>query len=303
MAKPSPNIRRGYLFAFLAAISGGAIPTFSKLSLAFNGPLQVSGYSFLLSGLFLLPLRPKELPNSKSIKYVAFFGLLGAAIAPVVYQIGIDATTAVNTALLSNGETLFTTLIAFVAFGERLARKQLARGILVVIGIVIVSTNLDLAGVQFFEGLAGNLLILASMFFWSIENNLIISSTRRFGPILVSKFRNIIGGAVVVVIISALGLYLVVSVESIGYLALLALAYAGTSYLAIAALGEIGAIRAILVFSTTSIFGAVFALLILREQITLVQLVGGAFILIGVYTLQRAERKLSVTPTAGEDFS
>jgi drug/metabolite transporter (DMT)-like permease len=292
LASAQPNVRRGYLYAFLAAVCGGAIPTLSKFSLADNGPVQVSALGFLLSGLVLVPLRPREVPDSRSIKYLAFFGLLGAAAAPVLYQTGLDATTAVNASLLSNGEALFTTLIAFAAFGERLPRKQMARGLLIVAGIVLVSTNLDLSGVQFFQGLVGNLLVLGAMFLWSVENNLIVSSTRRFGPALVTKFRAIIGGSVVLAVLLSLGLSVNLQPQGVAYVVLLALSLAGSSYLVIGALGDIGAIRAILVFSTSTIFGAVFALLFLGEQITPVQLAGGALILAGVYTLQRAERMI-----------
>lgn len=299
MVQTPSRIRRGYLYAFLAAVCGGATPTLSKFSLVENGPIQVSAISFILSGLMLLLVKPKEVPDRKSLKFVVFFGLLGAALGPVLYQTGLNATTAVNASLLSNGEALFTTLIAFAVFGERLPGKQLARGLLIVVGIALVTTNLDLAGVQFYQGLEGNLLILGSMFIWSIENNLIISPTQRFGPALITKFRNLIGGGVVIVAMGALGLGLSLSLGWLVYMILLSLALAGTSYLAISALGDIGAIRAILVFSTSTIFGAIFALVFLREQITLVQLTGGALIMFGVYLLQRAERRIPVALSSG----
>ncbi|MDA4127360.1 MAG: DMT family transporter [Thaumarchaeota archaeon] len=295
----SARVRRGYLYAFLAAICGGATPTLGKFSLVENGPVQVSAIAFILSGLMLVLVKPKEVPDRKSLKFVVFFGLIGAALGPVLYQTGLNATTAVNASLLSNGEALFTTLIAFAVFGERLPGKQLARGLLIVVGIALVTTNLDLAGVQFYQGLEGNLLILGSMFIWSIENNLIISPTQRFGPALITKFRNLIGGGVVIVAMGALGLGLSLSLTWLVYMILLSLALAGTSYLAISALCDIGAIRAILVFSTSTIFGAVFALVFLREQITAVQLTGGALIMLGVYLLQRAERRLPIATSSG----
>lgn len=302
MSKTPARVNRGYAYAFVAALCGGAIPTLSKLALQHYGPVQVSGFSFFLSGLMLIPLNPRDFPNSRNLKYVAFFGLLGAAIAPLLYQTGIDNTTAVNASLLSNGEALFTVLIAFAAFGERLSRKQLGTGLLILAGIVIVSTNLDLTGVQFLNGLLGNLLVLGAMVFWSLENNLIISATRRFGPVFISKYRGIIGGGGVTVAVAVLGIPTGFSGSGLLYVVLLALALASTSYLAIAALGEIGAIRAILVFSTSTIFGAIFALVVLREPITYVQVAGGAIILLGVFLLQRAERKIGVAPPDAEGF-
>ncbi|HYC26630.1 MAG TPA: DMT family transporter [Nitrososphaerales archaeon] len=281
---------RGYLYAFLAAICGGAIPTLSKLTLTQAGPLQVAGPSFLLSGLMLLPFNVRELPGPRSLKYVVFFGVIGAALGPAIYQFGLSETTAVNVSLLSNGEVLFTAVMAFAFLGERLGRRQLAMGLLIVAGIIVVSTNLDLSGVQFATGLEGNLLVLGATLCWSVENNLLISATRRFGALLVTKYRNIIGGAIVVATVLVLGEGLGYTSTGVFYLILLALSLASTSYLAILSLGALGAIRAILVFSTNTVFGAVFALLILGEQITAYQLLGGALILVGVYSLQRSER-------------
>ncbi|MDA4124907.1 MAG: DMT family transporter [Thaumarchaeota archaeon] len=287
----SREVRRGYLYAFLAAVCGGVIPTSSKLLLAVASPAAIASWGFLLSGLVLVPYRPKALPGRKSLPYVVLFGVLGGALGPVLYQYGLSSSTAVNASLLSNGEVLFTALIAFGLFGERLSRKQLGFGMFIVAGIVAVSTNLELSGIQFFQGLLGNLLILASTLAWSAENNLIVSATQRFGPGLITKFRNMIGGALVLLVAASLGVQ--VGVPSSGWVPLAALAFAlaGTSFLAIAALGKIGAVRTILVFSTTSVFGAVFALVFLGEQITPVQLSGGAVILIGVYLFQRNERK------------
>jgi drug/metabolite transporter (DMT)-like permease len=295
------RIRRGYLYAFLAAVCSGATPTLSKLSLASNGPIQVSGIAFILSGLVLFPIKPKEVPTKRSLKFVVFFGLLGAAIAPLIYQVGLNATTAVNTSLLSNAEALFTTLIAFAIFGERLPGRQMARGLLIVAGIALVSTNLDLTGVQFYQGLEGNLLIVTSMFIWSVENSLIISPTQRFGAALITKYRNIIGGGALLVIMLAVGLSLNLSLPWLTYVFLLGLSLGATSYLAISALGDIGAIRFILVFSTSTIFGAAFALVFLKEQITLVQLTGGALIMVGVYFLQRAERRVPAVPSHAQN--
>jgi drug/metabolite transporter (DMT)-like permease len=287
------DVRRGYLYALLAAVCGGAIPASSKIVLAVATPAAVSAWGFLISGLILVPYKPKAHPGRKSLPSVVFFGLLGAALGPVLYQYGLSSTTAVNAALLSNGEVLFTALIAFGVFGERLSRRQLGFGMLIIAGIVAVSTNLELSGIQFLEGLVGNLLILASTLAWSVENNLIVNATQRFGAGLITKFRNIIGGAFVAVIAASLEIRLGVPPEAWIPLVILAFSLAGPSFFAIAALGKIGAVRTILVFSTTSVFGALFALVFLGEQITAVQLSGGAAIMVGVYLFQRNERKLT----------
>jgi drug/metabolite transporter (DMT)-like permease len=286
---------RGYLYAFLAAVCSGAIPTLSKVLLPQTGPVALSGLAFFISAAFLIPIPPSALPGRKSLPYVVLFGMLGALIAPVIYQMGLEQTTVVNASLLANGEILFTSLLAFTFFGERLTTSQLGRGLLIVAGIVIVSTNLELASVQFLSGLEGNLLILASTLGWSVENNLLVSATRRFGTPFITKYRNLIGGGILMVVVLAAGIR--VSLTSWEWLLLVVLAalMGGASFLIIAAFREIGAIRTILVYSSSTIFGAVFALVFLREQITVVQVVGGILILVGVYAFQRTKR---MTPNA-----
>jgi drug/metabolite transporter (DMT)-like permease len=51
-----------------------------------------------------------------------------------------------------------------------------------------------------------------------------------------------------------------------------------------------GAVRTLLVFSTTSVFGSVFALVFLGEELTPVQVLGGVFVLLGIYLIQRSDR-------------
>jgi drug/metabolite transporter (DMT)-like permease len=286
--------QRGYLYAFLAAILGGMFPTLSKVLLATTGPVVISGLGFFLSGLILIPYQPRVVPRKGNVVLIVAIALVGAAVAPIMYQYGVLLSTAVNASLLSNGEVFFTSIIAFMVFGERLKRVQLFEGLLVLAGIVVISTNLDLTGSQFLQGLTGNVLLIGSTLFWSVENNLSRIASQKWGPWFVTKYRNIIGGGVVLAAVAVLSIDVNVPQSALLPLALMVGGVAATSVLAIAALGRIGAVRTLLVFSTTSIFGAVYALVFLGEQISIVQIGGAAVILTGIYLIQRSER--SSTP-------
>jgi len=76
-------------------------------------------------------------------------------------------------------------------------------------------------------------------------------------------------------------------------LVLLAVAIAAATALFIAAIKRLGAIRMLLVWSTSTVFGALFAFIFLGEQITAGQLAGGALILLGVYLFRRSEERMS----------
>ncbi len=285
---------RGYLYALLGATCSGSVPTLTKILLEKNDPVAITSLGFVLSGFILLLYRPSLKPAKGSLRYLAFFGLVGAAGAPLMYTVGLNQTTAVNASLLANGEVLFTTMIAFSVFGERLSREQGSRGLLIVAGIIIVSTNLDLAHVQLLQGFVGSMLVLGSTVGWAVENNLIVIATKRFDVYGIGKFRNLIGGAAMlaVMLVAKIGFDLDLLNGSV--LVLLALALSGGTYLFIAAIKRLGAIRMLLVWSMSTIFGALFALVFLGEQITLVQLAGGACILLGVYLFRRSERPMFV---------
>lgn len=284
---------KGYMYALLGAVSGGAVTTLTKLLLANNGPIPIIGLAYPLSGVLLIFYRPRVKPARASVPYLLFLGLVGAAISPLMYTYGLSQTTAVNAALLANGEVLFTTLIAFSVFGERLGRAQALRGLLIVAGIVVVSTDLDLAHLSFLQGIVGNMLVLGSTVGWGVENNLIALATKRFDVSSLSKFRNLIGGAAVLSFVVVGGYTFDFGAFDDAVLLLLALALGGGTVLFIAAIKRLGAIRMLLVWSTSTVFGAIFALVFLGEQITIGQVAGGALILVGVYLFRKSERQLA----------
>ena len=280
---------RGYIYAIMGSVCAGSMVTLTKLLLADMQVGVVAGLPYLLSGFILLLYKPRMKPSKGSFGYLLFFGLIGAALAPLMYAVGLDETTAVNAALLGNAEVLFTIVLAYFVLGERLSRAQAVRGMLIVAGLVVISTNLELTGLAFLTGLAGNLLVLGSTLAWAVENNLIVIATRRFDPAMLTKFRNLIGGAAMMVVVLAAGLSLSFTGSDTVLLVLLALATSSATYLFIAATKKLGATKMLLVWSSYTVFGAFFAYVFLGEQITLAQLSGAALVLLGVHLLHRKE--------------
>lgn len=285
---------KGYLYALVGSICGGAQPTIVKFLLGSNDPVSITGLSFVLSGLMLVFYQPRVKPARGSIPYIVMFGLVGALVAPLAFIIGLSETTAVNASLLANGEILFTTIIAYLVFGERMSRAQATRGLLILAGIVVVSTDLDLAHVEFAQGLVGNVLILGSTLGWAVENNLIAVATRKFDVSSLSKFRNLLGGLVLSSFALVAGIPFGFTPFDTSALILLAVCVSVATFMFMAALKRLGAIRMLLVWSTSTVFGAAFALVFLGEQITPAQLAGGVMILLGVYLFRRSERPMYV---------
>lgn len=291
----STETTRGYLYAVVAAVCGGSLTVLIKILLEKNGPIPITGLSFFISGLMLLSYQPRLKPAKQSVPYLLFLGLVGAALSPLMYTYGLNQTTAVNAALLANGEVLFTTVIAYSVFGERLHRAQALRGLLIVAGLIVVSTDLDITHISFLQGIVGNMLVLGSTVGWAMENNLLAVATKRFDVASLSKFRNLIGGMVVMAVVIFGGYTFDFSYYDDFILLLLSAALTGATGLFIAAIKRLGAIRMLLVWSTSTVFGAVFAFVFLGEQITVGQLLGGGCILLGVYLFRRSEQSMPVS--------
>src|SRR3989475_11168688 len=181
-------------------------------------------------------------------------GLLGAALAPALYMYGLNQPSATSAALHTSAEVLLTAVLAFLVFKERLKRKQQLESILVVAGIVVVSTDLDFSSVQLLHGLAGNLLILGSGIVWALDNNLSRITSQRFGPIFVSKFRNIFGGGLLLGFLVATSASLAVPASVLPLLLLYAADVALATLTFTAALVRIGAGPALLLFLPTANF-------------------------------------------------
>ena len=271
-------------------MTAGLLPVLSKLLLVTTKPVTAAAVTFLVAGLILLPIKPGERPGRTSAPWMLATGLLGAALAPSLYLFGVSQTSAVNASLLVNAEVFFTGMIAYVVFKERLKREQLLESVLVIAGIMIVATSLSPTTVQLAAGLTGNLLILGSSAVWAIDNNLSRITSQKFGPIFVSKFRNIFGGGLLLaflLLVSSVS----VTLGAIPFLVAFAIDIALSTLTFMAALIRIGAVRTLIVFSTTSIFGSLFSVVGLGEGITLVQAGGGALIILGVFLIQRSEGK------------
>jgi drug/metabolite transporter (DMT)-like permease len=114
--------------------------------------------------------------------------ICGAVIAPSLFFFGLSNTSASDSSILVNGEVLFSILLAMIFFNEKLIKREIIAVILVLFGIVILTTNMQFSN-SFLELNIGNILIVGSTLFWALDNNIskIISKTIHIPKIIVLK--------------------------------------------------------------------------------------------------------------------
>src|SRR5262245_58094801 len=102
----SQKIIFGYGSAIVSAALFGSVSTAAKPLLSSISPILLSSLVYLIAGLTFTPIASKTVKKAISKKYywlVIVTGIIGAAIAPVLFFEGLKLTTAGDTSLLANG--------------------------------------------------------------------------------------------------------------------------------------------------------------------------------------------------------
>ncbi len=295
----------GYVGAVASAVLFGVSSTLNKIALENVNPLLIAGMIYFIGGILLFgvhlsPLHRKilslfETPtetetkiSKKDYEILAFVILCGSVIAPLMLLHGLNETTAINASLLLNTESLFTVLFAFAFLKERGAKKDYLGIFLLLIGVVFITTNSEFQRLTLTAQITGNLLIVGACLFWGIDNNLSKFLSKKRDIVMVTGLKCFIGGGILLLMSLLLKVSLDVPITSIPYLLSVgAFSIALSILLFLFALREIGTMQTGVIFSTSSLFGAVFAFVILREAFSLTQFLAGLTMLLGVYVLYR----------------
>jgi len=295
----------GYVGAVSAAVLFGLSSTFNKIALAEVHPLIVAGLIYFIAGVFLFLVRLSPLHGrilalfetptktepamvSKDYRVLGLITIFGAVVAPFLFIYGLSQTTAVNASLLLNLESLFTVFMAFIFFKERGAKKDYLGVFLLIIGAIFITTKGEFQSLMLVQGIIGNLFIVSACLFWGIDNNLskLLSKKRDLPHVVALKCLG--GGAILLLSGALLGVNFRVTPVSLLYLFSVGAFSIGFSIvLFVFALREIGSMRTGVIYSTSSFFGAVLAFVVLKELFTVIQLIAGLVMFVGVYVLYR----------------
>jgi drug/metabolite transporter (DMT)-like permease len=315
------NKHIGYVSAIIAAMLFGSVSTITKPVLEDLNALSVSSLTYIIAGLSLIPFLKFSFTNSnsnsnsnntlentnntsnkkrkwtdnnrKSYFLLLLTSLCGAVIAPTLFFYGLSETSASDSSILINGEVLFSILFAIVFFNEILIRREIIALILVLVGIVILTTNMQFlsSSNSFVEFNIGNILIVGSTLFWALDNNIskILSKTIHIPKIIVLK--TLIGGSllfILTIIVFGIAEFDVVDIIHVPYLVFAgSMGFGASLFFFLHSLKRIGTIKTILLFSTSSIFGMIFAKVFLNENITIYQIIAVGVILGGLYLIKR----------------
>jgi drug/metabolite transporter (DMT)-like permease len=256
--------RRAIAFALLSAALFGASTPLAKVLLGSTSPLLLAGLLYLGAGVGLgawLAVRRGFRPIAGAdLPWLAGAIVAGGIVGPALLMFGLVRTDGATTSLLLNLESVFTAIIAWVAFRENVDRRVFAGMAAIVAGGVILSFETMPASQSF----NGQILISAACLAWALDNNL----TRRISggdAATLACIKGLVAGLVNLALALAQGAYLPAPglLAAAGVVGLLG--YGVSLALFIVALRDLGTARTAAYFSVAPFFGAGLALLLLAH--------------------------------------
>jgi drug/metabolite transporter (DMT)-like permease len=301
----------GYVFAILAALMFGSVSTVAKPVVSSVHPLLLSSLVYLITAIVLAPVayRRKDQratttggKKGKRRDYllVIAIAITGGVFAPSLYFAGLQQTSASDATLLANGEIIFTIAIAMAFFKERLRPLGYLAVLLVLLGVIIITTNLHFASSALFsqETYYGNVLVLGSTLFWAIDNNISKLVAKRMDNVAkVAYLKGAIGGGILLLAVALFNIPIgeIRQNQMVPILLLGIVGFGGSLYFFLEGLKRIGAVRAILLLSLSSVFGLVFAAIFMGEHVSAYQMIAAAIMLSGIYIINRKESSIIAT--------
>ena len=282
--------RHAVVLALLSAALFGLSTPAAKVLLGTIDPTVLAGLLYCGAGLGVAVVRrvgwfasaqagrSEAALGRSDVPYLAGAIVAGGVAGPVLLMSGLQRTDASAASLLLTLEGVATALMAWFIFHENFDRR-IALGMACLVGGAVV---LSWTGQPELSGLLGPLAIVGACVAWGLDNNL----TRKVSladPLQVVELKGLIAGPV------NLGLGLVAGGQlpglSVASLAGLVgfVGYGVSLVLFVYALRHLGTARTGAYFSTAPFLGAIAALVLLREPLTVQLIAAGLLMAIGVW--------------------
>jgi drug/metabolite transporter (DMT)-like permease len=272
---------------FLAALVGGGVGVFSKLSLAEIPPLPFTLLRFVLAICTLLPFIFK-LRRPQNFKKLVLVSLLATANV-TLFVFGVERTTATSAQILYAAVPLIAVIFSYFFLKEALHARKLLGVLIGFIGIiVIILVPLFKQGKVSHGDLVGNLIILVAVCAFALYSVLSKQFQEEYSPFELTIFFILTTLAVQILLVpvSFAGgqtWWSHLSAQALWGLAYVGILGTGLYYLVYQhAIKGTTPVVASMILYLQPISAFLWASVLLGERLTLELVIGGVFTLIGV---------------------
>ena len=193
----------GVLFAITGTFIYGIEPVVIKSNP--SNPISFAAFSALVASLLLWGSllwtgKWEEIrANRGDLKKAFLVGLFGTALAYLAYSFGARMSTAINAALITRSEVLFSFMLSWLFLGEKITRRLVAYSLAIIVGLAIVilqGRSLELH--------IGDFLLLLVPLFWQLGH--VIAKRLPYSSPTIAALRNTFGFLLLLPLAIATGL-------------------------------------------------------------------------------------------------
>ncbi|MDH4242104.1 MAG: DMT family transporter [Phycisphaerae bacterium] len=283
--------KTGVLAILGASLMWSVEPILAKLAYANSDFIQTSGIRaivvaitallyVLLTGKKSLKVRKSEIP-----KFV-YIGIAGTVVADLLYFFALTKVPVINAVLIGHMQPIFIILIGFFILKEDKLTKFDYLGILVMIfaGVLVTTkTAGNLSDMKF--GTMGDIYVLMATVAWATTAIVMRKYLKGVNAGVITFYRYTVASMVFVAYLLLKSSLVVANM----YQVLVGLVVCAGTILYYEGLKRIKAAQVSALELSTPFFAVVFAFLILRELVTVMQISGIVLLVIGVFLISRKE--------------
>jgi drug/metabolite transporter (DMT)-like permease len=270
------------LLAILSAALFGIATPLSKLLLDDLNPFLLAGLLYLGAsiGLFPIVIYKKEyfeLFKLNRINRLRLTGaiILGGIIGPVFLLFGLKLASASSVSLWMNLELVATVVLGFILFKDYLGTiGWIGVAIALISGILLTMTETN-------AGFYSAILVFFACICWGFDNHftaLIDGISAVQSTFIKGFFAGIVNTVIGFIISGSMFTY-----KGIFFAAILgSISYGLSIVLYIISAQKLGAIRSQIIFSSAPFFGVFFAVFLLSENITILQIIAFIMLVISI---------------------
>ena len=284
---------------FTVVIWGGTFIA-TKIALQEVSPATVVWVRFamgvLILGAAVFMRRQFAIPERKEWAYFALLGFIGVTFHQWLQANGLKTAQATTTAWIVATTPVFIALLGWTVLKEKLSWIRVAGILLAAFGVLLIVSNGNLGALfSGHMGSSGDLLILISAPNWAIYTVLSRRELARHPAARMMFFVMLLGWLFTTVWIFGFGpgLSEINRLDLRGWIALLGLGIFGSGLAYIAyydALQVLPASQLGVFLNIEPLVTTLLAATFLGEPITLIVLLGGAIIILGIYLVNRLPR-------------
>lgn len=294
-------VQTGYLWVILYISMGGFNGIISSAFADRLSPLELAFGRWFIAALCLIPVLihdRHELASyiSKYWKLFAVMGLLGMALPNYAFYTAGHTTSALNMVLVNRIYPVFVFILSIVFLKERGSLHQLGGMALAIFGVFYLILKGSIENLIHLNFVAGDLWVLFSAFVFASYS--IIQERRPTDISQILQLTLTVWAASLMMmpffayeqIISGHALHL--TWGEWGVLAFLGIGLSVLGYFAWNTIIErFGSVRASVFTFATPLVTAFWAYILLGDGVTMQQIIGGIFILLGVYIADKPDKR------------